>query len=242
MKCEALDVEFKQRPPASSHNERWKIKFEPQHDKTNNMAVRQAKISDQPGHPPSLISLCCPHEETLGPYLPIECTSKTDQTGRMPRLIWVFAGCTLILLVLSCRGFYFSYFNFVFQISSIIYQFLVLSLQNTWRSCHEPLSSAITLNNRQHDDVNRILHQPIKLFIYRRCCLAQRHMINWPSSVHEASWSRKVHVREVGVKCKYFKINIGMQGDYLRSVVEHTIANKKWCHRCVAIVTGGFRH
>ena len=31
-------------------------------------------------------------------------TAKTDQTGGMPRLIWVFAGHTLILLVLSCRG------------------------------------------------------------------------------------------------------------------------------------------
>ena len=28
----------------------------------------------------------------------------SDQTGRMPRLIWVFTGHTLILLVLSCRG------------------------------------------------------------------------------------------------------------------------------------------
>ena len=28
----------------------------------------------------------------------------SDQTGRMPRLIWVFAGRTVILLVLSCRG------------------------------------------------------------------------------------------------------------------------------------------
>ena len=27
-----------------------------------------------------------------------------DQTGRMPRLIWVFAGRTVILLFLSCRG------------------------------------------------------------------------------------------------------------------------------------------
>ena len=27
-----------------------------------------------------------------------------DQTGRMPRLIWVFAGRTIILLVLSCHG------------------------------------------------------------------------------------------------------------------------------------------
>ena len=30
----------------------------------------------------------------------------SDQTGWMPRLIWVFAGPTLILLVLSCRGSY----------------------------------------------------------------------------------------------------------------------------------------
>ena len=28
----------------------------------------------------------------------------SGQTGRMPRLIWVFAGRTLTLLVLSCRG------------------------------------------------------------------------------------------------------------------------------------------
>ena len=30
----------------------------------------------------------------------------SDQTGQMPRLIWVFAGHTVILLVLSCRGSY----------------------------------------------------------------------------------------------------------------------------------------
>ena len=31
-------------------------------------------------------------------------TAKTDQTGQMPRLIWVFSGRTLIWLVLSCRS------------------------------------------------------------------------------------------------------------------------------------------
>ena len=31
-------------------------------------------------------------------------TAKTDQTGRMPRLILVVAGRTLTLLVLSCRS------------------------------------------------------------------------------------------------------------------------------------------
>ena len=44
--------------------------------------------SDQPGHPPSLISLLLSAWRNLG----------------MPRLIWVFAGRTLILLVLSCHG------------------------------------------------------------------------------------------------------------------------------------------
>ena len=33
----------------------------------------------------------------------------SDQTGRMPRLIWVFTGCTLILLVLSCH------YSFLYQ-------------------------------------------------------------------------------------------------------------------------------
>ena len=37
-----------------------------------------SKASDQPGHPPSLISLRCLHEETLGSQLPTECTAKTD--------------------------------------------------------------------------------------------------------------------------------------------------------------------
>ena len=50
-------------------------------------------------------SLRCPHEETLGSLATRWGHSEdSDQTGWMPRLIWVFAGCTLTLLVLSCRG------------------------------------------------------------------------------------------------------------------------------------------
>ena len=39
---------------------------------------------------------------------------KTDQTGRMPRLIWVFAGRTLILFVLSCRGSAVTKYSYIF--------------------------------------------------------------------------------------------------------------------------------
>ena len=37
------------------------------HDKTNFMTCAPNEDSDQPGHPPSLISFRCLHEETLGP-------------------------------------------------------------------------------------------------------------------------------------------------------------------------------
>ena len=71
------------------------VLVEPSHDKTNKMIINAH--SDQ--------SLCCLHEEALGSWLPIKHTAKTDQTGRMPRLIWVFAGHrSVILLVLLCCG------------------------------------------------------------------------------------------------------------------------------------------
>ena len=41
---------------------------EPSHDKTHKMALSPSKHSDQPGHPPGLISLRCKREESLGPY------------------------------------------------------------------------------------------------------------------------------------------------------------------------------
>ena len=50
---------------------------EPPHDKANKMAIAPSEDIDHPVHPPSLISLRCPHEQTLGPQLPIERTMKT---------------------------------------------------------------------------------------------------------------------------------------------------------------------
>ena len=39
-------------------------KFELQHDKTNKMTCGPSEVSDQPGHPSSLISHRCLHKET----------------------------------------------------------------------------------------------------------------------------------------------------------------------------------
>ena len=49
--------------------------------------VRPVKTQISLGIRPVYQSLRCPHEESLGPYLPTECTAKTDQTGLMHRLI-----------------------------------------------------------------------------------------------------------------------------------------------------------
>ena len=78
---------------------------EPRHDKTNKMSVRPARTQISLGICPvwSEPSLCAQWVAKDPSFLHAD-SEDSDQTGRMPRLIWVFAGCTLILLVLSCHG------------------------------------------------------------------------------------------------------------------------------------------
>ena len=78
---------------------------EPPHDKTNKMTVCPGKTQISLGISPawSESSLCAQWVAKDPTFLHAD-SKDSDQTGRMPRLIWVFAGHTLILLVLSCRG------------------------------------------------------------------------------------------------------------------------------------------
>ena len=85
---------------------RWSFKkaftYEPRHNKTNKVSVSPVKISlgIRPVWSESSLSAW----RNLRSLATHWAHSKdSDQTGRMPRLIWVFAGRTLILLVLSCR-------------------------------------------------------------------------------------------------------------------------------------------
>ena len=83
--------------------ESWQ--FEPRHDKTNKMSVQPAKTQINLGirHVWSESSLCAQWVAKDPSFLHAD-SKDSDQTGRVPRLIWVLAGCTAILLVLSCRG------------------------------------------------------------------------------------------------------------------------------------------
>ena len=69
-----------------------KTQNEPPHDKTNKMTYAPSEDSDQPGHSPSLIGVF--DKRSTGNQAPKVSSAKTDQTGQMPRLMWVFAGRT----------------------------------------------------------------------------------------------------------------------------------------------------
>ena len=81
--------------------------FEPQHDKTNKMMCAPSEDLDQPGHPTSLIRVFVVRMKKPLVLSYPQCTAKTDQTGRMPRLIWVFVERTghfagFVMLGLFC--------------------------------------------------------------------------------------------------------------------------------------------
>ena len=88
---------------------KWSVKLcyrnEPRHDKTNKVTVRPVKTQISLGIRPvwSDTSLCTQWIAKDPSFLHAD-NEDSDQTGRMPRLIWVFAGRTATLLVLSCRG------------------------------------------------------------------------------------------------------------------------------------------
>ena len=84
-----------------------KIIYEPPHDKTNKMTVRPAKTQISLDiHPVWSESSLSAWRKLWSLTTRWTHSEDSDQTGRMPRLIWVFAGRTVILLVLSRGGSY----------------------------------------------------------------------------------------------------------------------------------------
>ena len=81
------------------------LRNEPLHVKTNNVAVRPAKTQISLGMCPVWSeSFLCAQWVAKGPSFLHADSKDSDQTGRMPRLIWVFAGRTATLLVLTWGG------------------------------------------------------------------------------------------------------------------------------------------
>ena len=96
------------------------VQYEPRHDKTNKMSVRPAKtpisLSIRPVWSES--SLCAQWVPKDQSFLHAD-SEDSDQTGRMPRLIWVFAERTATLLFFFHVTAYFK--NNVYDTLSHIY-------------------------------------------------------------------------------------------------------------------------
>ena len=87
--------------------------YEPPRVKTNKMTVRPAKIQQiRPDWSESSLYAQLVAKDPIFLHADSE---DSDQTGRMPRLIWVFAGRTAILLVLSRGGSYVNLMNDLIQ-------------------------------------------------------------------------------------------------------------------------------
>ena len=81
------------------------MSFQPPHDKTNNVFVRPAKTQISLGIRPVWSESSLSAWRKLGSLATHWAHSEdSDQTERMPRLIWVFAGRTATLLVLPRGG------------------------------------------------------------------------------------------------------------------------------------------
>ena len=92
--------------------------FETRHDQTYKMSVRPAKTQISLGIHPVWSESSLSAWKKLGSLATHWAHSEySDQTGRMPRLIWVFNGHTATLLVLSFAA-HFTFYAFVYFTSS----------------------------------------------------------------------------------------------------------------------------
>ena len=104
--------------------------YEPLHDKTNTVSVRSAKTQISLGIRPVWSETSLSAWRNLWSlsiqWAHSEDSDDSDQSGRMSRLIWVFAGRILIVLVLSRRGSYYHYFRMVYSPAVTLYILLRL--------------------------------------------------------------------------------------------------------------------
>ena len=146
--------------------------FEPRHDKTNKMRVRPAKTQISLGIRPvwSVSSLSAQWVANDPSFLHAD-SEYSDQTGRMPRLIWVFAGRTVTLLVLLCRG------SFTIVI--------VVSRQCKFEPPHDKTNKMACAPSKDSDQPGHLL-SPIRVFAIR---MKKAWVLSYPLSAQRRLWS-----------------------------------------------------
>ena len=133
----------------------WGIKwYAPQHDKTNKIAVRPAKTQISLAICPVWSeSSVCVLRVAKDPVILYEDIEDSDMHGRMPRLIWDFAGhtCHFVCFVML----WFSYVNVISKVRRLILSHTALLIMES-ESCFFEL---------RHDKTNNVAVRPAKTHI-----------------------------------------------------------------------------
>ena len=133
------------------------IKYDPPHDKTNKITLRPAKTQISLGMCPVWSESSLSAWRKLGSLATHWAHSEgSDQTERMPRMIFVFAGRTVIVLVLSWGGSY----NFVTYNKKSIQQ---VQRDVTKRAVQERKWQATLEFEPPHDKTNNVVVLPARL-------------------------------------------------------------------------------
>ena len=169
--------------------------FEPPHVKTNKMTVHPAKTSVSLGiHPVWSESSLCAQWVAKDPIFLHADSEDSDQTGWMPRLIWVFAWHTVILLVLSWGG---SIINKIIQdinYNQIEIEYMKYIAYMLEKHCYcSDFIWATTWPNQQNDcapseDSDQPGHPPsvIRVFAVR---MKKTWVLSYPLSTQRRLWS-----------------------------------------------------
>ena len=122
------------------YREGKKMVSEPPHDKTNKKNVRPAKTQISLGirtvWSESLLCTQCVAKDTSSLHADSE---DSDQTGRMPRLIWVFAGRTCHFVCFVMRRVILFTSNII-KCANVHLQLWIIKI-NSWRCCLQVLTS-----------------------------------------------------------------------------------------------------
>ena len=100
-------------------------------------------------HPSSLISLRCAHNGQVRTQVFFVRTTKTDQTGQIPRLIWIFTGRTGHFVGFPCCGSYFKQSVAVVVLGEVTWLVLGIKwLVQNYYSCHHDKARDAVLGER----------------------------------------------------------------------------------------------
>ena len=136
----------------------------------------------------------------------------SDQTGRMPRLIWVFAGHTPILRVLSCHGSYYicTVWNLILPNSKWLVYLLDHMCEDGWVRVLRPFNSISVISRRWKGEHERLCAVKRRLGLGRISPPAGFEPVTLWSEVGSANRSATrtlPHVREVPfLRQLFFKI------------------------------------